>query len=204
VKSFTGDAGGDDGEVIRQVYAIRDVLVDRDLHCTSLPASAGNAPTVLTQSVKLVDQSLTSRQTSCVDGSVLLASALRKIGLEPFLVMVPGHCYVGFYVEESRDSLLAIETTLLGTQVGKDGSAPSFESLDESVGKELRDPASWPGFSSAVVQATNSIEQHADKFTSPDESDYLLIDISEARAMGIRPLISRGRATLAGEPPVRQ
>lgn len=46
---------------------------------------------VSSQHVRLIDKSLNNGQANCVDGSVLLASRLRKIDIEPVLVNVPGH-----------------------------------------------------------------------------------------------------------------
>ena len=42
-------------------------------------------------------QALESSQINCVDGSVLFASLLRSINIEPILVRTPGHMFVGYY-----------------------------------------------------------------------------------------------------------
>ncbi|MBL8816886.1 MAG: transglutaminase domain-containing protein [Planctomyces sp.] len=192
VDSFYGYQG-EDADVIRQVYAIWDVLVARDVRYSSITSTSATADMVYSQHVRLIEQSLNNSQANCVDGSVLFASLLRKIGVEPFLVIVPGHCYVGFYVDKSHEKLLAIETTMLGTSYEEGEEFQSYEVLNQAVPEELRDPASWPGFTSAIVSATSNIVENSEKFQSEENADYLLIEISEARRRGILPIAFRGK-----------
>jgi hypothetical protein len=193
VDSFTGYQSGDPGEVIRQVYAIWNCLVDRDVRYSSITATAGASEMVYSQHVRMIDESLNNAQANCVDGSVLMASALRKIGIEPFLVLVPGHCYIGFYVDEEQTALLAVETTMIGADLREAEEIPVLEIVDESITEDLRGEWSWPSFTSAIVHATQDIQEHAEKFEDPNEPNYVLIDIAEARKMGILPIAYRGR-----------
>ena len=88
VDSFIGYQGDDD-DVLRRVYALWDTLVMRDVRYSSITATAVESETVSSQHVRLIDQSINNAQANCVDGSVLFASLLRKIGIDPFLVLVP-------------------------------------------------------------------------------------------------------------------
>ena len=192
VESFSGYQQGE-AEVIRQVYAIWDALVTRDVRYSSITATSVKAQTVASQHVRLIEESLNNSQANCVDGSVLLASALRKIGIEPFLVLVPGHCYVGFYVDEKQESMLAIETTMLGDAYDEDEEYDAMDLLEESVDEEERYDESWPSFSSAIVAGTTSLEEHGEKLASDSEPEYMLIDIDKARDRGILPIAFRGK-----------
>lgn len=60
------------------------------------------------------DQSITNTQANCVDGSVLFASILRKISIKPFLVTIPGHMYVGFFLSLDKSDFVGLETTVIG------------------------------------------------------------------------------------------
>jgi hypothetical protein len=192
VESFSGYQQ-DEAEVIRQVYAIWDALVTRDVRYSSITATSVKAQTVASQHVRLIEESLNNSQANCVDGSVLLASALRKIGIEPFLVLVPGHCYVGFYVDEQKENMLAIETTMLGDSYGEDDEYDAMDLLEESVDEEERYDESWASFSSAIVAGTTSLEEHSEKLASDSEPEYMLIDIDKARDRGILPIAFRGK-----------
>ena len=192
VESFSGYQQ-DEAEVIRQVYSIWDALVTRDVRYSSITATSVKAQTVASQHVRLIEESLNNSQANCVDGSVLLASALRKIGIEPFLVLVPGHCYVGFYVDEKQENMLAIETTMLGDAYDEDEEYDAMDLLEESVDEDERYDESWPSFSSAIVAGTTSLEEHGEKLASDSEPEYMLIDIDKARDRGILPIAFRGK-----------
>ncbi len=63
-----------------------------------------------------------------------MASILRKIGLNVYLVMVPGHCLLAFDLGEGdEDPILGLETTMLGEkdlgEAGKEIEVP--EALPE-------------------------------------------------------------------------
>lgn len=192
VDSFTGYQQGE-AEVVRQVYAIWDALVTRDVRYSSITATSVKAQMVVSQHVRMIEESLNNSQANCVDGSVLLASALRKIGIEPFLVIVPGHCYVGFYVDEQKENTLAIETTMLGDAYEEDEEYDAMDLLEESVDEDERYDESWPSFSSAIVAGTGSLEEHGEKLASESEPEYMLIDIDAARDRGILPIAFRSK-----------
>lgn len=197
VDSFTGYQQ-DESEVIRQVYSIWDALVTRDVRYSSITATSAAARSVASQHVRLVDETLNNSQANCVDGSVLIASALRKIGIEPFLVLKPGHCYVGFYVDAEKETLLAIETTMLGRSFDEDEEYETLDLLENAVDEDSRFDESWPSFASAIVAASNDLEADREKFASEDEPEYMIIDIQAAREQGILPIAFRGRSKFVG------
>ncbi|MBL8811044.1 MAG: hypothetical protein JNM43_12770 [Planctomycetaceae bacterium] len=184
---------GDDDDVLRQVYALWDTLVMRDVRYSSITATSVEADMVMSQHVRLIEQSINNAQANCVDGSVLFASLLRKVGIEPFLILVPGHCYVGFYADEKKDRFLAIETTMLGSTFEEGEEVPTFDFLDNAVSEDLRDEYSWPSFTAAVVTGSASYAENLAKFEDENEPDYVRIDITEARRMGILPIAFRGK-----------
>ncbi len=193
VDSFDGYQAKDKGNVIRQVYSIWDALVARDVRYSSITTTAAADGSVRSQHVRLLDQAINNAQANCVDGSVLLASALRKIGIEPFLVIVPGHCYLGFYLDRERKELFAIETTMLGRSFAEGESYKTYEELEDAVPEDLRDESSWPSFASAVVCGTDNFKADAEKFQSPEATEYLLIQIAVARKVGVLPIAFRGK-----------
>src|SRR6185503_5020189 len=104
---------------------------------------------VNSQHVRMIDESINNAQANCVDGSVLLASLLRKIGIEPMLVMVPGHCYLAFHLDEEGKEVAALETTLLGSSVT--GDATAIDGVEEVVGKAWIEKNSWRTFTAALA-----------------------------------------------------
>lgn len=197
VDSFTGYQKGEQ-EAIRQVYSIWDALVTRDIRYSNITATTSSSESVVCQHVRLIEDSLNNSQANCVDGSVLFASALRKIEIEPFLIVVPGHCYVGFFADKDKKFPLAIETTLLGNSPGEDELPPPVELLEQAIDEEHRFDDSWPSFQLALAHGTEKMLKDGEKFSSPDEKGYLLINIAKARDSGILPIAFRGKEEFVG------
>jgi hypothetical protein len=192
VAAFTGYQQ-DEAEVVRQVYALWDLLVERDVRYSSITATAVDSESVWCQHVRLIEESLNNSQANCVDGSVLFASLLRKIGIEPFLVLVPGHCYVGFYLDAERQHPIALETTLLGAVVDEDEQDEAPEFLEDAVDEDRRGEISWPSFCLAVATGMANFEEHEAEFAAADATEYVVIEIAAARKAGIMPIAYRGR-----------
>jgi hypothetical protein len=106
--------------VIAQVYALWKALSRRDVRYSNITATAAVSEKVHSQHVRLIDESINNAQANCVDGSVLFASLLRKVGIEPYLVLIPGHCYVAFQVDRQGTEIAALETTLIGASLEAD------------------------------------------------------------------------------------
>ena len=116
VESFSGYMETGHKEVLQQVFALWYVLNKRGVRYSDASTTVAESNSIASQHVRLIEDSLHNAQANCVDGSVLFASLLRKIGLEPFLVLVPEHCYVGFYLDKDEKNPIALETTLLGSK----------------------------------------------------------------------------------------
>jgi hypothetical protein len=86
-----------------------------------------------TESVRRPASVLTDRAANCIDGSMLFASVLEALQLEPVVVFVPGHAYVAVRNVPGAQLVWPVETTMLGT-------APFVSALLEGIG-EYQDPA---------------------------------------------------------------
>jgi len=164
VDSFTGYQSGDGDEVIKQVYAIWKALQKRGIKYSSITTPSAHSEVVFSQNVRFIEESLNNIQANCVDGSVLIASVLYKIGINPFLVIVPGHMYLGFYLDDKAESYCCLETTMLSAGKGEDFFV---ETLQETM---------------------QDFQKHEKKFIADDDPDYQIIDIDEARKLGIVPI----------------
>lgn len=120
--------------VDKQVYALWNVLQKRNFKYSSTTNSSLSSNVVYTQRVRTLDDALESSQINCVDGSVLLASLLKAININPILVRIPGHMFVGYYTDKTHTDMNFLETTMIG-DVNLDDFFPD-EKLDSTmVGK---------------------------------------------------------------------
>ncbi|MBI4670302.1 MAG: transposase [Chloroflexi bacterium] len=68
------------------------------------------------QRVRLPSEALAvGGSANCLDGTVLFASLLELASLEPMLVLVPGHAFVGWRVWQGSDDYEFVETTMIGS-----------------------------------------------------------------------------------------
>ena len=79
-----------------------------------------------------------------MDGSVLFASLLRAINIEPILVRTPGHMFVGYYTDNSHKDMNFLETTMIG-DVDLDDFFP-YEQLDSTMVGKSQNQMSPPSF----------------------------------------------------------
>jgi hypothetical protein len=187
VSGFTGYQSGDPDEVLAQVFAVWNVLQKRGIKYSDISTTTPSE-FVYSQTVRFLDDSIDATQANCVDGTVLMASILRKIGLNVHLVMVPGHCLLAFDLGEGdEDPILGLETTMLGEN-----------DLGEA-GKEIEVPEGIAGtphensfkvLAAAIGVGTQTLEENADAFDDESEPQYELISVADAREMGIMPIAS--------------
>jgi len=178
-------------ETLRQVFALWAALQKRGLQYSSTTTTPGGSETVQSQFVRFVDQSLGNTQANCVDGSVLFASLLRKISIEPFLVTIPGHMYVGFYLGAGKSQFIGLETTVLGLPDAADEKKPTdpaaLTALRDKLDVSVKSRRDWKTFAKAIQTGTEDLTKNKEKFAGADTT-YQWIDLAEARSEGIMPI----------------
>jgi hypothetical protein len=185
VDSFTGYQSKDPAEVYRQVYSLWHALSLRDVRYSDITTSAAESETVYSQHVRLIDESIGNGQANCVDGSVLLASLLRKVGIEPILVMVPGHCYLAFALDAEGKQIAALETTLISSTPEDATDVAGFEDL---VDEDWQEQTSWKSFTAAIAIGTADLAKNSKQFKAETDPNYQLIPIAAARKLGVLPI----------------
>jgi hypothetical protein len=191
VNAFLGYQRDDPAEVVRQVFAIWSALQKRGIQYSSTTTTPGGSDAVYSQYVRFLDQSITNAQANCVDGSVLFASILRKISINPFLVTIPGHMYMGFYLTPDKKDFVGLETTAIGianaTDEEQSGDPKALTTLRGKLDEKVRAGRDWKTFAKAIQIATDDLEKNKDKFEGND-ANYQRIDLDEARTEGIMPI----------------
>jgi len=181
----------DETEVVKQVFAIWSALQKRGIQYSSTTTTPGGSDVVYSQYVRFLDQSIINTQANCVDGSVLFASILRKISINPFLVTIPGHMYMGFYLTRDKKDFVGLETTAIGVANGTDkeksDEPKTLTTLRGKLDEKARGGRDWKTFARAIQIATDDLEKNKEKFESTDPN-YQLIDLDKAREEGIMPI----------------
>jgi hypothetical protein len=191
VNAFLGYQRNDPAEVARQVFAIWSALQKRGIQYSSTTTTPGGSDVVYSQYVRFLDQSITNTQANCVDGSVLFASILRKISIKPFLVTIPGHMYMGFYLSSDKKDFVGLETTVIGAANAADeeksDDPKALTALRAKLDEKARGEKAWKTFARAIQIATDDLEKNKANFEGND-ANYQMIDLDEARDEGIMPI----------------
>ena len=179
IQRFAGYQGSPQ-EVIREVFSIWNVLQRQGVKYSSITTASGESRAVLSQHVRFLDETVQNSQANCVDGTVLFASVLYKLGIYPVLVKIPGHMFLAFYTDAQRQHISFLETTMVG--------APGLSSIQRNWTFKTADgylsSESYRQFSGALNYGEQEFQKVADQFKTKTPG-YLLIDVQAARRAGI-------------------
>ena len=181
---YQGDTSQSEN-VDKQVYALWNVLQKRNFKYSSTTNSSLSSNVVYTQRVRTLDDALESSQINCVDGSVLFASLLRAINIEPILVRTPGHMFVGYYTDAGRKNMNFLETTMIG-DVDLDDFFPD-EKLDSTMVGKSQNQMSRLTFDKSKQYANNKYKQNKEGIHS-GKLNYMFLEISKDVRRKIQPI----------------
>ncbi|HEY4299571.1 MAG TPA: hypothetical protein VGM73_01775 [Candidatus Didemnitutus sp.] len=163
-------------DVKDQIFAIWYVLQRRGIKYSDVTTPSAGSDKIACQTIRPLRDAITYQQANCVDGSVLFASAFRKIGLRTYLAVIPGHCFVVVLLSEHGPGMLAIETTRLGA--GDPAEFPNSPHLSLEVARER----SRASFNEATVYWASRTEM------LNRGSGLHIIDLEKWRTDGLTPL----------------
>lgn len=184
VNRFLGYQGSPEA-VDSQVYALWNVLQKRKFRYSSVSNTSLSSNVVFSQRVRTFDDALESSQINCVDGSVLFASLLRAINIEPILVRTPGHMFVGYYTDASHKDMKFLETTMIG-DVDLDDFFPD-EQLDSTMVGKTQNQMSRITFEKSKEYASKKYRDN-EKGIHSGRLNYMFLEISKDVRRKIQPI----------------
>lgn len=158
MQQWTGNASmnayqtEDPNEVRQQVAAVYEALRGESIAYVMPPASFGKEG----QRVRMADIIRRDRMATCLDITLLMAGCLEQLGINPIVVMMQGHCFVGAWLTEQiynraigydRERLLKLaadgvgQLVLVETTGVCQSSRFEFEKVAELALNQLRDNA---------------------------------------------------------------
>ncbi len=116
---------------------------------------------IVAQRINLPSETLSRGIANCIDSVVLFASALEAIGMDPYILILPGHSLLGWSISEGSKQIEFIDVTYVS---------------------EL-------SFHDAISTAHNLIEANGVDFKSVMGDNYSLISIKDSRRnFGVDPM----------------
>ncbi len=96
-----------------QAKAIYKALQKAGVSYVKSSITFGGNPSI-SQRVRMPRESLSQSSANCIDGAVMYASLFENLGMDPVVVLVPGHAYVGVRVARGSQRYLFVDTSLTG------------------------------------------------------------------------------------------
>ena len=185
VTRFLGYQAGKAEAVDKQVYALWNVLQKRRFRYSSVSNTSLSSNVVFSQRVRTLDDALESSQINCVDGTVLFASLLRAINIEPILVRTPGHMFVGYYTDAAHRDKNFLETTMIG-DVDLDDFFPD-EQLDSAMVGKSQNQMLRLTFDKSKEYAARKYRENESGIHS-GRLNYMFLEISKEVRRRIQPV----------------
>ncbi len=185
VNRFLGYQSKAKGAVDKQVYALWNILQKRKFRYSSVSNTSLSSNVVFSQRVRTFDDAMESSQVNCVDGSVLFASLMRAVNIEPILVRTPGHMFVGYYTDNSHKDMNFLETTMIG-DVDLDDFFPD-EQLDSTMVGKSQNEMSLLTFEKSKQYANKKYKDNEEGIHS-GKLNYMFLEISKEVRRKIQPI----------------
>jgi hypothetical protein len=117
------------GYVRQQAKAIYNALKAKGITYSSTTISFPSG----SQKIRFPEDALSEESANCIDGTVLMASALEAIGIEPLIVLVPGHCFLGWRELSGNTVCEFLETTMIGTATFEDALNSGYKEYSDHL-----------------------------------------------------------------------
>lgn len=186
VDGFDAYQSGEAGPVLLQVFAVWEALRQHNIHYSDIGTTTDESNSLYSLHIRFIEDSLAESHANCVDASVLLASVLRRMGIDTFLVMEPGHMFLGIYLDRAGKQSACLETTMLGDPDPL--RCTENRALAKAATSAVKKLGGWKCFNNALDSATHEYKKHRLKYEKENDPDYELVDIMAARREGISPI----------------
>jgi hypothetical protein len=138
------DAAGQEQMTYTEARAIYKALQEAGVSYVKSSMTLGGHQDA-SERVRMPGQSLRDASANCIDGVVMYAALFENLGMEPVVVLVPGHAYVGVRESPKSAKYLYIETAITGRA-----------SFEESIASATRGVASYKPADSIRISVTEA------------------------------------------------
>lgn len=187
--AFEGYQSNDPERVLQMMSAIYSAIQGEEIVYSSLPPGYEE----MGQRLRLLNTIQQEKFGNCIDISLLFAACLEAVDLNPILIIVRGHAFIGCWLQNDKFS----------EAINDDKTA-----ITKRLSKGIREMA--------AVEATSVCKGNNTKFSDAlnageaqlvQKDDFLLsVDIKRARTLQIRPLplLTNGTGTQLDEEAIKQ
>jgi superfamily I DNA and/or RNA helicase len=161
------------------VESIYNAIKARNITYSNPPASWAG---LHGQKIRTAQEVLADGVATCLDSAVLFASCLEDIGLEPVLVVVPGHAFVGYWTEERLFTVFDYISDIHSITTHLDlGKLKLFETTTICQGSDAT-------FTQAAARALTNLEAYECFGSASSRSHIINVERCRDLDVGITPM----------------
>ncbi|QDU82606.1 ATP-dependent RecD-like DNA helicase [Polystyrenella longa] len=180
--ALDGYQSQDPGKAFLQVAALWSAVSEKNLTYANPPSSFEDVG----QKVRRPSRVLKEGLATCLDSTLLFASALEAIGLHPIVIMQRGHCFAGAWLIEDTQDRLIEPDCLEVRKIRTSGELVLFETTMVT--------------SQSVVSFDEAMQRSDYEIRESEEHKFVAsIDIKRARMAQVRPLASHDSELASAE-----
>lgn len=143
---FTTSEEQQDKIVLKQVKAIFNASQSRyQMKYKDETINYLTSRAYLSQPIKLPIDTLKTRSGNCIELSVLFASALETVGINPVIALMPGHAFIGWETWKDSAKFQFLETTAIENLRFEDAFSIGQEHMLKRRSVSSQGPAEFPG-----------------------------------------------------------
>jgi hypothetical protein len=181
---FDGYRSGDPEQVLVQVFALWEALTRRGARYHHYMRVTAASRYVYSEPVRTMDEIAAQPSGTSAEAVVLLASALLRIGLRPFIVIVSERIELGVDRSDGGKDYVGIDPTYMGEKQPPDSRWPA--QMRDSVPGPFKDSPSLAAYGAALADGTDDVVTWAKRFDD-GEPRLQMIDVRQARVDGVVP-----------------
>lgn len=135
-----------DKVVLKQIKAIFNALQSRyQIKYKDETINYGTSRAYFSQPTKLPINALKTRSGNCIELSVLFASALETVGINPVIALMPGHAFIGWETWKDSAKFQFLETTAIENLRFEDAFSIGQEHMLKRRSVSSQGPNEFPG-----------------------------------------------------------
>ncbi len=158
--TFFGYQGESDKDVLNQMEWIWNYFAAKGTRYSDITGSSNASEKIFAQYVRFFEQVIDNNQANCIDGTCMLASFYKRIGLDVSIILVPGHAFLAVSGQETNKkgepkNTYYLETTMMGTK---------------------------------GISFNDALKEAKREFKEAPEDETFVVNINACRAAGIMPI----------------
>jgi hypothetical protein len=184
IGAFDGYQSGDPEQALLQVFALWEALSRRGARYHHYMRVTGSSKYVFSEPIRTLAEIAARPSGTSAEAVVLLASALLRIGLRPFIAIVEERIVLVVDRSDGAKDYVGIDPTYMGVEHPPESRWPA--QLRDALPGPFKDSVSLAGYGAALADGTDDVQTCMTRYDDGDPR-LQMVDVRQARKDGVVP-----------------